>query len=96
MFRRDIRLRQPQDAVVELARTRAALARSALPEPTRSLLGEQIESTLGQFREQMSSPHVQKILADRVLEGDGYRVTIEVRQGQKSLLSFLLRLLRGG
>jgi hypothetical protein len=96
MFRRDIRLRQPNDAVIELAQIRSALDRSHLPEPTRSLLYEQIESTLSQFREQMSSPHVQKILADRVLEGDGYRVTIEVRQGQKSLLAKVLRLLRGG
>lgn len=96
MFRRDIILRQPQDAVRELARFRAGLARSGLPEVTAALVAEQVESTLLQFQSQMSIPHVKKIVADRVLEGDGYRVTIEIRLGRESLLAKVLRLFRGG
>lgn len=96
MFKREIILRQPQDAIRELARFRAALARSGLPEVTAALLAEQVESTLQQFQSQMSIPHVKKIVADRVMEGDGYRVTIEIRLGRESLLAKVLRLFRGG
>ncbi|CCG39868.1 hypothetical protein [Magnetospirillum molischianum] len=96
MFKRDIILRQPQDAPRELARFRSLLTHSGLPDVTAALLAEQVESTLLQFQFQMSVPHVKKIVADRVLEGDGYRVTIEIRLGSESLLAKVLRLFRGG
>ena len=96
MFRRDIRLRSSQDAVRELARTREALDRATLPEVTRALLWEQLESTLTQFQAQLAGPHTQSLIADRVMEGDGYRVTIEVRLYRGGLIAKLMRLLRGG
>jgi len=96
MFRRDIVLRRPQDAAREVVRFRAALGNSGLSQVAAALLGEQVETTLLQFQQQMQIPHLKKIVADRLLEGDGYRVSIEVRLGREGLFSKLLRLLRGG
>jgi hypothetical protein len=96
MFRRDIVLRRPQDAAREVVRFRAALGAAGLPRVTAALLEEQVESALLQFQEQMQIPHVQKMVADRLLEGDGYRVSIEVRLGRDGVFAKLLRLLRGG
>ncbi|MFD2235026.1 hypothetical protein [Phaeospirillum tilakii] len=96
MFRRDIVLRRPQDAAREVVRFRAALGAAGLPQVTAALLEEQVESALLQFQEQMQIPHVQKMVADRLLEGDGYRVSIEVRLGRDGVFAKLLRLLRGG
>jgi len=96
MFRRDIVLRRPQDAAREVVRFRAALGRSGLPQVTVALLGEQVESTLAQFQEQMQLPHLKKIVADRLMEGDGYRVSIEIRLGREGLIAKLWRMLRGG
>lgn len=95
MFRRNITIREPEDAVTELERFQIDLGRSGLPETTSVFLWEQVKMALQQFKDQMALRHMQMITADRIFEGDNYRVSIIVRQGQESLLSKIMYLIRG-
>lgn len=95
MFRSSITMRRPEDAVSELDRFQIALNKSGLSEPTSVFLSDQVKTTLQQFKEHMALRHMQMFIADRVFEGDDYCVSIAVRQGQKSLLSKIIRLITG-
>lgn len=94
MFRRNITIREPKDAVIELERFQIALDRSGLSETVSVFLWEQVKMALQQFKDQMTRRHIQMLTADRVFEGDNYCVSITVRQGQEKLLSMVLRLIR--
>lgn len=95
MFRSSITIRAPEDAVTELERFQIALNKSGLSETTSVFLWDQVKMALQQFKDQMALRHMQMITADRVFEGKDYRVSITVRQGQESLMSKIIRLIRG-
>ncbi|WP_223547917.1 hypothetical protein [Pseudomonas sp. A-B-19] len=95
MFRSSITIRDPEDAVTELERFHIALNKSGLSETTSVFLCDQVKMALQQFKDQMALRHMHMITADRVFEGDDYRVSIAVRQGQESLLSKIIGLLKG-
>ncbi|MFL1517143.1 hypothetical protein [Pseudomonas prosekii] len=94
MFRSSITIREPEDAVTELKRFQAALNKSGLPETTSVFVWDQVKTALHQFRDQMILRHLQMMTADRVFEGDDYRVSIAVRQGQTSFLSKIMRVIK--
>lgn len=51
---------------------------SSLEPEAAMFLKEQVETALLQFGRQLSSPPVHRVNADRLFEGDGYRVSIKV------------------
>lgn len=92
MFKRSIVLGSGDDArrILDVFDTEVQTA--GLPPQTEQFLREQIETTLLQFERQLTSGSVQKIVADRVFEGDGYRVTVRVRHGTESVVDKLKNL----
>lgn len=90
MFRHSITLREAGSATAEMKRFQIALGRSGLQDHACVFLREQVEASIRQFGDQLMVRRVQGIRADRVFEGDGYHVSIAVRQGEKSLLSKIM------
>jgi len=81
MFRRNIILRSCVDIRAELNMLGTEIRNSDLQPQTKKLLHEQVETTLLQFEQQITSGPVQKVFANRVFEGDGFQVTVRVRYG---------------
>ena len=92
MFKRVIVVRSGEEARRELNAFDFALNEAKLSSVTRQLLQEQIQSTLRQFEQQLTISSTHKLTADRLFEGDGYRVVVRVRSGSDSFLDKIKRL----
>jgi len=86
MFKQSIVLRSGEEVRSELDAFAVALKDAHLPAPTERFLQEQIETTLLQFERQLTTPPIHKVVADRLFEGDGYRVTVRVRCGNEGVI----------
>jgi len=93
MFKRNIVLRAGGDPRHELTAFESALRDANLPPPTQQFLQEQVETTLLQFERQLTTGPIHKVVADRLFEGDGYRVTVRVRSGKESAIDKIKGLL---
>ena len=93
MFKRNIAISSHDEARRALNVFTTELAQSDVPPHTAKFLTEQIESTLIQFERQLGTGPIHRVDADRLFEGDGYKVTIRVRSGGSGSLDKLRRLL---
>lgn len=82
MFRRTVAATSPEELQSRLAPVLRSLDRSHLPMETVALVREQLESTMDQFRRHSVSSRVQRYNADRVFEGDGFKVVVKIRGGR--------------
>lgn len=82
MFKESIKIRTAIDAQRELNLFETRIKASGLPQQTLKFLSEQVETTLLQFERQLSSGPTHNVTADRLFEGDGYKVIIHVRSLQ--------------
>lgn len=89
MFKRSIVLRSSNDAREALGSLDAELRNTGLPPETEHFLREQLATTLDQFERQLSPELVRTIKADRVFEGDGYKVTVRVRHNVSGIVERL-------
>jgi len=95
MFRCKITLRRPEDTANEMKRFQSSLSRSGLPTAASEALWSQVMTALQQFEDQMTLRYMKALSADRVFEGDDYRVVISVRQGPIGVISKIANLFRG-
>jgi hypothetical protein len=93
MFNRMIVMRSREEAQRALSAFATALKYTKLSPVTQQLLQEQVESTIRQFERQLMISSTHKITADRLFEGDGYRVNVRVRSGSANLFDKLKRFL---
>lgn len=87
------RITNSDDADRELNRLRSLVTSSALPGATKAVLTEQLESTLGIFGRQLTGAPGRSIRASRVLEGEGYRLVVQVGPAPGGLVARLAKML---
>ena len=85
-------VRDSADADRELIRLKALVSSSALPGATKTGLERQIESALEVSRRQLAVPG-RAIHTRRVIEGEGYRIVIQVGPSSRGLMARLAQLL---
>lgn len=95
MFKLEITLRSADEARAALSGLRTQIDKSGLSAQSSEFLFEQLETTLRNLVQQMSIEHLRNLKVDRVLEGDGYRVSVKVRQSGPGAKSWLGRLFGG-
>ena len=89
MFKRTISVRLPADIQGQLAILASDLSGSNLPAPTATYLEEQVELALTQFARHSKTGGVKHYNADRVFEGEGFRVIVKIRSRPPGLLEKL-------
>ena len=95
MFKKTIKISAAEEAQRELNLFFGDLSKARIEEPARSLLKEQVSDALLQFERQLKIERVQAYSAQRMFEGDGYKVSIFVdTKPSVGLLERILRFLR--
>ena len=87
MFRRTIAVGSPREVQPQLAKFVAELRSSNLPTLTATYLEEQVDSTLAQFQRHYKSSGVTEYNANRVFDGDGFKVIVKIRGRRSGLLA---------
>ena len=82
----DVTIRSTADVASARENLARKIDREELQPLAEQLLREQIDTTLVQFDRQLADEtgQVKRITADRVFEGDGYRVALRLRLGPAS------------
>jgi|TARA_B100002003_G_scaffold139487_1_gene129072 hypothetical protein len=93
MFKQSIILHSSDDAKKEIDVFSNLVRNSGLQPHIEQFLDEQVKTTLRQFEKQLTHSPLQKVVADRVFEGDGYKVIVRVRYGSDSIISKLKRVI---
>ena len=86
MFKRTISVRSPREVQQQLALLEWNLDCSNLPASTTAYLKEQVGLTLDQFGQHYRSSGITSYNADRVFEGDGFRIVVKIRGRPPGLL----------
>lgn len=84
----DLRIANAEDAARERMRGGAAIESSGLPDATKAFLTDQLETNLVIFERQLSLKSG-SMKADKLFEGDGYRISVRVNQGGGGLIASL-------
>jgi hypothetical protein len=92
MFKRTLAARSPDELQTQLTPVLRSLDSSLLPAATVVFVREQLESTLDQFRRHCALNRLQSYNADRVFEGDGFKVVVKIRGRSPGLLDKLKRM----
>lgn len=93
MFRRTISVRSPREASEQLAKFAADIRASDLPAPTVVYLEEQVTSTLSLFVRHHKAGDVTKYNANRVFDGDGFKVIVNAGSPPTGLFGMARKLL---
>ena len=67
------------------------LSRASLAPEINNFLEEQVATTLLEFAQQLSAHNIRQINAERVLEGDGYKITLKLSYPKKFGISQILK-----
>ena len=92
MFKRSLTARDPDELQAKMIPVLRSLGSSRLPAVTVVFVREQLESTLDQFRRHCASRHLQSYNANRVFEGDGFKVVVKIRGRSPGLPDKLKRM----
>jgi|GEM_PF-4478349 len=84
MFKKTVIVSHSKDIEPTISELETEIDQSNLAPYSANFLKEQIETTLLQFRRQLDTEEVRRIKADRLFEGDGYKVILRLRSGQLS------------
>ena len=96
MFKRTISVGSPEEIQQQLAEFVSDLGRSNLPAPSAAYLREQVELTLGQFGRHFEPSGIKNYNADRVFEGEGFKVIVKIRGRAPGVLDKLKKVLGVG
>lgn len=86
MFKRTLAAKDPDELRAKMIPVLRSLGSSDLPAATAMFVQKQLESTLDQFRRHCASRNLQSYNADRVFEGDGFKVVVKIRGRSPGLL----------
>jgi hypothetical protein len=91
MLRLSITIRKADEARMSIEKLRAELEKSDIPTETKSFLTNAAGETLELWRTQLTRPNTKFLKADRVFEGNGYRVVLKARSKPAGIVGLLKR-----
>jgi hypothetical protein len=93
VFKFKIIIRSPDEVERQSNLFHSSLRAARLDTATNSLVAEQVDTTLRQFGKQMALSTTRSFAADRVIEGNGYFITIRARNREETFVTKMKELL---
>lgn len=79
MFKTSVTVRTADEARLAMERLRASLDKSNIPGTSKSFLIDASRETLELWRAQLARPNTKSLKADRIFEGNDYRIVLRAR-----------------